>query len=82
MATVEVSLTGGAAWTEVATEDQVFLIENRDAEPVLVTLQDIAPDLGETAYHILNQGQAIFRMELNGAAYVRAANNTSVIVTT
>jgi len=85
MATVKHDLIAGAAWTEVATASQDFLVSNRSSSLVYYTLQDSAPDLSEEAYDILDATEGLIRMKLTGALYIRVPpeeSNASVIVTT
>ena len=72
MATSRVSLTGGANWTSVALDGEEFIIENPTSYDIYVTFQSSTPDLSETGYHTIEEGQALVRMNQIGDVFVRS----------
>lgn len=82
MATTKVNVT--SSWTQVAASDKEFLIENLSSFDVRVAFADSTPT-SDAAAHILQAGEAIVRMSIAGAVYVRndiATETPFVIVST
>lgn len=82
MATTKVTVT--SSWVQVAAADKEFLIENLSSADVRVAFADSTP-ASDAAAHILQVGEALVRMSLAGAVYVRNdidADSAFVIVST
>lgn len=68
MATTKVNVT--SSWTQVAASDKEFLVENLSSFDVRVAFADSTP-ASDAAAHVLQAGEAMVRMSLAGAVYVR-----------
>lgn len=82
MATTKVNVT--SSWVQVAASDKEFLVENLSSSDVRVAFASTTPAADDPA-HILQAGEAMVRMSLAGAVYVRndiATEAPFVIVST
>lgn len=68
MATTKV--VTNTTWQLVAASEEQFIIDNASSYPVQVTFSTSAPAV-DAAYHTLLSKEAIVRMGLTGAVYVR-----------
>ena len=82
MATSKTNVT--TSWVQVATSAQEFLVENQSSFDVKIAFADSTP-AADAAAHILEAGEALTRLSLVGAVYVRNSVETEspyVIVST
>lgn len=82
MATIKIVTNG--TWQLAAAAEEQFIIDNASSYPVEVTFSLNPPSEG-VAYHTLSAREAIVRMGLTGAVYVRDQSgdngNAFVVVT-
>ena len=79
MATTKITLT--STWAQVATSAQEFLVENASGYNVDITFADTTPAVGD-GYHTLESGEALVRLSLAGAVYVRSSTTGAFVVVT
>lgn len=82
MATTKANVT--SSWTQVATSAQEFLIDNQSSADVKIAFADSTP-AADAAAHILQAGEALTRLSLAGAVYVKNTSDSDtpfVIVST
>lgn len=74
MATVLYTKTEADGWTQVAGATDDFLLENKTATPLHVTLQASSPD-ADAPYHVILGREAFVRIG-DGIAFVRVGHPT------
>lgn len=82
MATTKTNVT--SSWVQVATSAQEFIVENQSSFDVRIAFANSTP-AADAAAHIIQAGEAMVRMSLAGAVYVRNDISTEspfVIVST